>query len=69
MENLLLWIGRCAGLAGAAMSLVAMATRLSGHFWIAGLPAASLLLGGMASMLVACLAYLAVLAEPQRPPR
>jgi hypothetical protein len=69
MENLLLWIGRCAGLAGAALSLLAIAIRASGHFWILGVPAATLLLGAMALMLVACLAYLAVLAEPSAPPR
>ncbi len=67
MDMLLLWIGRIGGLAGTVVALAAIVTRLSGHYWLVGVPAATLLQGGMALILVGCIAYLARLADgPQR---
>ncbi|MDS4042661.1 MAG: hypothetical protein RKP20_15990 [Candidatus Competibacter sp.] len=61
METLLLWIGRLAGLAGVAITLIAIGARLTGAFWIGGFQAGTLLQAGMAAMILACLAHLVVL--------
>ena len=63
MNNLLLWIGRVAGLSGALVCAVAVLVRVSGNFWLLGLQVTTWLLGGMALMLGACLSYAAALAE------
>ena len=63
MNNLLLWIGRAAGVAGVLLCIVAAAIRLSGAFWVAGMQVTTLLSGGMALMLAACLSYVAAIAE------
>ena len=69
MNNLLLWIGRSAGLAGALVCVIAVAVRMSGNFWLGGLQVTTWLLGGMALMLAACLSYAAALAEARQLPR
>lgn len=69
MNNLLLWIGRCAGLAGALLCVLAVGWRLSGHFWLGGMQVTTWLFGGMALMLGACLSYAAAIAEARVPPR
>ncbi len=69
MNNLLLWIGRSAGIAGVLVCAVAVLTRLSGGFWLAGLQVSTWLLAGMALMLGACLSYVAALAERAAGPR
>lgn len=63
METLLLWAGRLAGLAGVAITLIAIGARLTGAFWIAGFQAGTLLQAGMAAMILACLAHLVVLTS------
>lgn len=63
MESLLLWIGRMAGFAGVAISAIAVAARLAGYWHLGTYSVGTLLLGGMAAMLVACLAYAAAIAE------
>jgi hypothetical protein len=67
MEKLLLWIGRLAGLVGIVVCAVAVVVRASGKFTLGNFQVGTMLLAGMAIMLVACLGYLAVLAE--RPPK
>lgn len=69
MNNLLLWIGRLAGAAGALVCLTAVLVRMSGNFWLGGLQVTTWLLGGMALMLGACLSYVAALAEARAPLR
>jgi len=66
MENVLLWIGRAAGFAGVLICAVAVASRLAGIWHIGNYPVGTLLLGGMAAMLMACLAYAAAIAERTR---
>ena len=63
MHRLLLWIARISGAAGVAAIIVAGAGRLSGLYWLAGFQVGTVLQAGMAAALVACLAYLAALAE------
>jgi hypothetical protein len=66
MQALLIWIGRVAGITGVALIGVAIAARLGGAYWLGGFQAGTLLLAGMAATLLACLGYLAALAERPR---
>lgn len=63
MHKLLLWIARIAGAAGVAAMALAATGRLAGVYWIAGFQVGTVLQAGMAATLVACLGYVAVLAE------
>jgi hypothetical protein len=63
MNDLLLWIGRVAGVGGVLLCAVAAAMRVSGLFWFGGFQIGTLLLMGMAVMIVGCLCFLAVLTE------
>ncbi len=63
METLLLWIGRLAGLAGVLVCAVAVVVRLSGAYWLAGFQVGTLLLAGMAAMLMGCLSLLMLLTS------
>lgn len=66
MTILLLWIGRIGGAFGVLLCVIAVLARLGGMYGVAGLQVGTLLLGGMAAMLVGCLGYLAAIAEFQR---
>jgi hypothetical protein len=66
MENLLLWTGRIAGIAGLMLSAWAAYGRLTGAYFAAGFQIGTLLLAGMTGMLVACLCLLLVLTERSR---
>ena len=66
MEILLLWTGRLAGIVGLALSAWAVFTRLTGAYFSAGFQIGTILLAGMAGMLVACLCLLFVLTERSR---
>jgi hypothetical protein len=66
MEQLLIWIGRLAGVAGVLLCAVAIVTRLSGAFWLGGFQVGTLLQVGIAAMVIGCLAFLAVITEQLR---
>lgn len=66
MQALLTWIGRVAGIVGVAVAGLAVVGRLGGAYWLGGFQVGTLLQAGMASMLVACLAYVAAIAESPR---
>ena len=66
MENLLLWVGRIAGVAGIALSVWSAFSRLSGEYFVGGFQIGTILLGGMTAMLVACLSFLIVLTNRVR---
>ena len=66
MRTLLLWMGRIGGVAGVILCAVAMVVRLRGEFNFGGFQVGTLLLGGMAAVLLGCLGYLAFLAERER---
>ncbi|MEP7209166.1 MAG: hypothetical protein ABI920_19710 [Casimicrobiaceae bacterium] len=68
MHKLLLWLGRLAGLAGVLVIGVAVATRLQGRYVIFNYQTGTLLLAGIALMVLGCLAYLALLAEQRSLP-
>jgi len=63
VQTLLMWIARLAGLVGVAMIAVAFGARLAGAYWLAGFQTGTILQGGIAATLVACLAYVAILVE------
>ena len=66
MGNLLLWVGRLAGLAGVSVGARRRFRPRQGSYVVAGLQVGTLLLVGVATMVIACLAYLAYLAERPR---
>lgn len=67
MDNLLLWIARLLGLAGAIVCVAAIGVRLSGQFWLGSFQLGTLLLAGMALMVGGCLCFLAVIAARTGP--
>jgi hypothetical protein len=60
---LLLWIGRIAGAVGLLLCVIAVLARIRGMYGLAGFQVGTVLLAGMAAMLVGCLGYLAAIAE------
>ena len=66
MSNLLTWVGRLAGSLGVLVCAVAVMVRLGGAWSLGGIQISTLLLLGMASMILACLAYCAEIAERPR---
>ena len=66
METLLRWVGRLGGAAGVVLCAVAVVARLRGVYNVTGFQVGTLLLAGIAAMLVGCLAYVASIAERPR---
>ena len=66
MQAALLWIGRLAGLLGVLLVIAAILRRISGTYYLGGLQIGTVLQGGIAVTLLACLAYLIVLVEYRR---
>ena len=66
METLLRWVGRLGGAAGVVLCAVAVLMRLRGVYNVAGFQIGTLLLAGIAAMMVGCLAYVASIAERPR---
>jgi len=67
MDNLLLWVARLGGLAGALLSAAAMGARLLGVWTLGSVAVGTLLQAGVAGMVLACLSYLALLVERKSP--
>jgi len=63
MNDLLLWVGRMAGVAGVLLCAVAGAARIGGHYWLGSFQVGTLLQVGMAIMIAGCLGFLAVLTQ------
>lgn len=57
-SKILRWLGRLAAVAGVLLSAISGMLRLQGHYWVGGFQAGTLLLGGIALMVFACLCYL-----------
>jgi hypothetical protein len=66
MNNLLRWTGRCAGVIGVLLLVVAVVARAAGVFVVGGLQVGTVLQAGMAAMILGCLAYLANLVDGAR---
>ena len=61
MSNMLLWIGRAAGVGGVLLCTLAGLVRISGQYSVGIFQVGTLLLVGIAVMIVGCLSFLAVL--------
>lgn len=63
MESLLLWVGRLAGLSGVLLTVIAIGSRAAGDYFPGGFQVGTILLAGIAAMVLGCLSYVAILAE------
>lgn len=63
MINLLIWVGRIAGVLGLLLGATAAAARAMGMWRIGDLQVGTLLLGSIAAMALGALAYAAAVAE------
>jgi hypothetical protein len=63
MIKFLLWVGRIGGIVGLLLASVAVGARLTGQWRVGDMSVGTLLLGGVAAMVVAVLAYAAAIAE------
>lgn len=61
--NILLAVGRIAGVVGVLLCIVGAAVRLGGAFWIGGFQVGTLLQGGIAAMVFGCFCLLAVVTH------
>jgi hypothetical protein len=66
MGTVLLWMGRLGGIAGVLLCAMAVALRIRGVYNFAGFQIGTLLLAGIAAMLIGCLGYLALMVERPR---
>lgn len=66
MEGLLLLVGRIAGVVGVLVCAWAIVSRLVGSYYTAGFQIGTLMLAGMAAMLIACVCLLLVLTGRSR---
>jgi hypothetical protein len=63
MHRALLWGGRIAGLVGVLFVTLAVAARLAGSYWLGTFQLGTLLLAGIAAMVLGCLCLLALVVE------
>ena len=63
LQKFLLWVGRLAGLLGVLICAVAILARLGGTFQIMAFQTGTVLQAGVATMVLGCLGYLALLAR------
>ena len=63
LQRFLLWVGRLAGFLGVLICAVAIVARLSGMYGIIGFQVGTVLQAGVATMVLGCLGYLALLAR------
>ena len=66
MNNLLILIGRVAGILGVALGAASVAARGMGMFFVGTLQVGTLLQASIASMVLGALAYAAAVAERRR---
>ena len=66
MSNLLILIGRLAGILGVVLGAASVAARAMGIFFIGTLQVGTLLQASIASMVLGALAYAAAVAERRR---
>ena len=63
MFAVLIWLARIAAVGGVSLITVAVIARVSGAYTLGGFSSGTILLGGMAAALLACLGYVTALAE------
>ena len=59
MNDLLLWVGRAAGAAGAIACIISAAVRLGGAYYLGNFQLGTLLQAGIAAMTFGCFCLLA----------
>lgn len=64
--NLLIVVGRVAGILGVVLAAVSVAARGMGHFFVGTVQVGTLLQASIASMVLGALAYAAAVAERRR---
>jgi hypothetical protein len=69
MNQLLIWIGRLAGLIGVGTASCAVVVRASGSYHLGSMQVGTLLNAGVAAMILGALAYAAAIAEREVPGR
>jgi hypothetical protein len=69
MDKGLLSIGRLAGVIGVLIVALAAGRRITGHYALGGFEVGTLLVAGLAAMVLACLCFLAVLTSADRSSR
>jgi cytochrome bd-type quinol oxidase subunit 1 len=65
MHVFLLWIGRLAGTVGVLVTALAVLLRVTGSYQLGSFQMLTVLQAGPAAMVMACLGYVAALAERQ----
>ena len=63
MNNLMLMVGRLAGLGGLLLCIVSFGARMTGKYFLAGFQVGTLLQAGIAIMVVGCFCLLWTLAK------
>ena len=63
LQKFLLWVGRLAGLLGVLICAVAILARLGGTFNVMYFQIGTVFQAGVATMVLGCLGYLALLAR------
>jgi hypothetical protein len=63
MSQLLIWIGRLAGLVGVGTAVCAVLVRATGAYHLGSMQLGTLLNAGVAAMVLGALAYAAAIAE------
>ena len=66
MNGLLVWTGRLAGVLGVVLTVAAIACRALSVYYVGRLQVGTVLQAGIAVMVIACVAYLASIAERPR---
>jgi hypothetical protein len=66
MNELLLWLGRAAGVVGIVTCAAATLWRLTGAYWAGGFQVGTLLLGGTSLLAVGCFLLLVVATRHDR---
>lgn len=66
MEAFLLWVGRVVGLIGVLLTVVSGALRVTDQFLVAGFQVGTLLLAGIAGMVLGAFCLLLVLTQPKQ---
>lgn len=69
MNDMLLWIGRIAGVVGALLCVGAIVVRVGGQYAFAGYQVGTLLLAGSTAMVGGCFCFLWVLTSGLRSER
>jgi len=63
VDSVMVWIGRAAGVVGAAIVGAAALVRLSGTYWLGGFQAGTVFLAGIACLTFGCFCMLIALTQ------